>query len=673
MKEFDLKTAQNGFAAGTVFIASLTEITDDGTASDPKAELEGFDRAVSSVENDLAAAAEKAGNEGTSIYEAEIALLKDEKFAGAVRTMIQDDRVSAAAAVDKTGRSLSDEMEQSSSEYISKRSEDIRGITAKLLSVLSGDAGHAPEGPSIIAAEELSPAVLSSIDHDLILGIMTVNGSPASHVSIIAGNLAVPYVYGSEEAFRAIDSGSRIIIDGGKVSVEPDDDTYQAAVRKMEEEKANRKQEEESAIEGTCRTKIYANIAGVQDIDELKASGAEGVGLFRSEFLFLSRDSAPSEEEQYQAYRSVAEAMAGKDTVIRTMDLGSDKRVDWLTVPDEKNPALGLRGLRLSLSKKDLFKTQLRALLRAAVSGNIRIMIPMIASLWEVEAVRNMIQECAKELADEGIEYMIPPLGIMVETPAAAVTADRFAEKVDFFSIGTNDLTQYTLALDREATGMDEYYDPCHEAIFRLIRMTAEAAHKHGITTAVCGELAANPKAVRELIEAGVDELSVSLPKINATKALAIKAEAEIGEDQKTLNTDTTQETEGVLPDELKLAAPADGKLIPMEDIPDPVFSAGTLGKCIGIMPENGEVYAPCDGEVLLAAETKHAVTLKSTDGQKILIHAGIDTVKLGGKGFSTFVNSGDKVRKGDRLLEADLDVIRAAGLSPMIITVLLK
>lgn len=686
MKEYDLKIAQSGFAAGTAFVITQPAGTgkngsqEEQKEVDRNKELLDFDSAALSVRNELESAAANAEKENASIYEAEIMLLEDAKFSGAVRDQIQNDSVSASAAVERTGNALADELGKSGSEYISKRSDDIRGITGRLLAALNGESEHALKEPSIIIAEELSPAMLSSFNREFILGIITVKGSPTSHVSIIAGNLAVPYVYGSDEA-AAITEGCRVIIDNGKIVIDPDDDTYKSAVKRMEEEKAEKKQAEEEAAGGACRTRIYANIAGVQDIDQLVASGAEGVGLFRSEFLFLGRDSAPSEEEQFQAYKKAAEAMAGKDTVIRTMDLGSDKKADWLDVPDEKNPALGLRGLRLSLKEKDLFKSQLRALLRAAVFGNVRIMIPMIASSWEVDAVRSMIEECSRELSDEGVEYKIPPLGIMVETPAAAVTADILAEKVDFFSIGTNDLTQYTLALDREAQGMDEYYDPCHEAIIRLIGMTAKAAHEHGITTAVCGELAANPDAVKELIKAGVDELSVSLPKINATRALAIKAEAEINEEMEAEsgeihdepNLTTAPEAKEVLTDEMQIAAPADGKLIPMEDIPDPVFSSGTLGECIGIMPESGTIYAPCDGKVLLVAETKHAVTIKADDGSSILIHAGIDTVKLGGKGFRTFVNGGDTIKTGDRLLEADLDVIRAAGLSPMIITLLLK
>ncbi len=412
-----------------------------------------------------------------------------------------------------------------------------------------------------------------------------------------------------------------------------------------------------AAASTSAHAKVYANIAGPQDIEALIDSGAEGVGLFRTEFLFLGKTSAPTEEEQFQAYRSVAEAMAGKETVIRTIDVGSDNKVDWLGLPKEKNPALGCRGLRVCLREEGLFTTQIRALLRAAAYGNVKIMVPMVTSSWEVDAIRTKMEECAKNLEAESVPFSMPPLGIMVETPAAAMLADQLAKKVDFFSVGTNNLTQYTLALDREAQDMDQYYDPCHEAVLRLVGMTVAAGHERNIPTAVCGELAANPQAIEKLIARGVDELSVPIPKVVATRVRAAEAEARLSQQEKT-PTKT-----------ISLAAPADGKLIPMERIPDPAFSSGSLGESVGVLPENGNVYAPCDGIVTGIAETKHGIAITMPDGRKILVHAGIDTVTLGGKGFTMLVNVGDAVATGELVMKMDLDVVRKAGLSPMVIT----
>lgn len=657
MKEYVLKTGQGGVAAGKAFLIEANTKTSAAKAADADTEAARFEAAVASLEGELISAAAKADADSAAIYETERMLLNDETFAGTARRLIREEGLDAASAAAKAGESLAQQLRESSSEYISQRGEDITGLAERLADHLRGETGNDLREPSIIAAQELSPARISAIDLSLILGIITAKGAPTSHVSILAGNLGIPYCYGSEEAVAGIRTGNRLILDNGKLIVDPDEDAFRAAAAVMEEAKAAARAEKHSVADAVTRTKVYANIAGPQDIDALIASGAEGVGLFRSEFLFLSEGAAPTEDEQLQAYRSVAEAMGEKESVIRTMDIGSDKKADWLALPAEKNPALGCRGLRVSLQEEALLRTQLRALLQAAAHGNVKIMIPMVASVWEVEAVRAVMEQCAKELAEEGRECRIPPLGIMVETPAAVMIADRLAEKVDFFSIGTNDLTQYTLALDREAEGLDQYYDPCHEAVLRMIERTAAAGHERNIPTAVCGELASNPKAIRSLIERGVDELSVSVGKVEATKARVIETEDLLLQERK-----AKREADA-------LAAPADGKLIPMEDIPDPAFSSGTLGDCVGILPENGNIYAPCDGVVSGVAETKHAITFTASDGRTVLVHAGLDTVTLGGRGFTVHAKPGDSVARGDLVMEMDLETIRAAGLSPMVIT----
>ena len=673
MKEYKLKTAQNGFAAGPAFLIETAgasrayEAVGTSRASDPETEFTRFCDAVSALEKELSSAAAQAGEENAEIFEMEALLLKDETFTETAADMIRTEGRDAASAAEAAGTALAESLRGSGDAYISQRSEDITGLTVRLAGLLRGEEKQTLEEPSIIAADELSPAQLSAIDQNLILGIVTAKGAPTSHVSILAGNLDIPYCYGSEEAIAQIRTGAPLILGDGALTVDPEENAYQAALQKAAEAKAEKGAEAvkaQSASDAGRRTKVYANIAGPQDIDALLASGAEGVGLFRSEFLFLSEDAAPTEDEQYDAYRKVAEAMAGKETVIRTMDLGSDKKAGWLHMPEEKNPALGCRGLRLSLQEEELFRSQLRALLRAAGCGNVKIMVPMIASCWEVDAVRERLHNCAAELSAEGVSHRIPPLGIMVETPAAAMIADQLAEKVDFFSIGTNDLTQYTLALDREAQGLDEYYDPCHEAVLRLIERTASAGHAQGIPTAICGELAANPDAIRELIWRGVDELSVSIAKVAGTKACAAAAETMPAQDE--------EDRSGSGRQPALLAAPADGQLIPMEDIPDKAFASGILGECVGILPTDGKIYAPCDGTVSDVAETKHAITFTDTDGRNILVHAGLDTVKLQGEGLTVIVKAGDTVSAGDLVMEMNLDTIRSAGLSTIVITTII-
>ncbi len=691
MKEFAIRAAQPGFAAGEVFVADAAAempaaARPEGTRT-PEEELARYGQAADVLDRELASTAAGADRGSAEIYEMERLLLKDETYAESVRGLIREGGMDAAVAVETAGQRLARQLGDSENAYIRQRKDDVLGVTERLLDILGGKTDAGPGKPAILVAEELSPARLSAMDPAMILGILTEKGAPTSHVAIMAGNLGIPYAYGSRDAVEAARRSTRLILDGEKVITDPGEEQYREALDRMARERERKRQEQRAQKEaaaqsaGTTRTAVFANIAGPRDISALIASGAQGVGLFRSEFLFLDRDAAPTEEEQFEAYSGVARAMAGKETVIRTLDAGSDKKIAWLPQPAEKNPALGCRGLRLCFRERELFRTQLRALLRAAALGNVKIMLPMVASAWEVESVRALMAECAAELAAEGKAHAVPPLGIMVETPAAAMIADELAEKADFFSIGTNDLTQYTLALDREAQGLDDFYDPCHEAVFRLIERTAAAGHRKNIPTSVCGELAANPRAIGRLISCGVDRLSVSLPKIGETRLRVKEAEEQQAPSKETetaapaaepdtppAEPDTPPKEPEESPRSVSIAAPADGKLIPMEDIPDPVFSAGTMGPCIGIMPENGTIHAPCDGVVSGIAPTGHAMTFTASDGKKILVHVGIDTVQLGGRGFRIFVQEGSAVARDDVVMEADLDVIRGAGLSPIVI-----
>ena len=699
MKEYILKAARTGFAAGKVFDASPAGAEKSKGLSgkvsekpDAAGELTRFEAALLSLESELAAAAagQSAGN--AEIFETEGLILEDASFTKAVQRQVLEEGKDILAAVEAAGRSLAQAIASSGNSYIRSRSEDILGVTRRLMEILRGDEKKLLAEPAIIVAAELSPAQLSGMEASKILGILTEKGSPISHVAILAGNLGVPYVYGSAEALEAARSGSHLIIDGETLIVDPDPEELEKAQRRMENEQKEQKLRGAFAERAGTRTKVCANISSPGDIPSLLSSGADGVGLFRSEFLFLDKTEAPSEQEQFEAYKSVAEAMGEKETVIRTLDLGSDKKAAWLDMPDEKNPALGCRGLRVSLGNPTLLKTQLRALLRAAAFGNVKVMVPMVTSVREVRAARACLEECAGELAGEGVSYKVPPLGIMVETPAAALTADQLAGEADFFSIGTNDLTQYTLALDREAQGLSDYYDPYHEAVMRMIEMTVTAAHEKGIAVSVCGELAADAHATERLIACGVDKLSVSLSAIGRTRQAVLGAEKRqsvpeaekrqsVPEAEKRQSVSEAEKRQSVPEAEKRfsgeaapsepdrtVAAPADGRLIPMADIPDPVFSSGTMGACIGILPESGSIYAPCDGIVSGIAAAKHAITITASDGREILVHVGIDTVTLNGRGFTVLTREGAAVAKGDKILEADLDVIRASGLSPIVI-----
>lgn len=659
MIRYDCKTGQRGYAAGRAFVMRYSK-AEEYFRGEPAVEAERLDRAVEEMSRKLAAGKEQGGSVDTALIDAEILILNGDEFIGEARRDILEENLSAPDAVDRAADKLC-AMLENGTDYIKERSEDIRGLASGLNAQIMGNGPLLPAEPCILVTEELSPGELMMIGTDCIRGILTETGSPTSHVSVLAGNLGVPYLYGLEHILDKVRHSDYLILDSenGCILVNPPEETIREAEERQESDRKTREERKAQAASRTTRTSICANISRAEEADGLLDAGADGIGLFRSEFLFLDRNDAPSEEEQFEAYRHAAEAMKGRDTVIRTMDIGSDKKAAWLKMPDEINPALGLRGVRVSLGHRELFRTQLRALLRASAFGNIRIMIPMVASVWELEEAEKEIRAAAEELDARGERYRIPDLGVMIETPAAVMIAPDLAKKARFFSIGTNDLTQYTLAVDREARGMDVYFDPLHDAVLRMISLTVEAAHQNSIPAAVCGELAGNPQAVRRLIEAGVDELSVSASKLALARNEAADAEE-------------MMEKENALKKSGGITSPADGFLVPMEEIPDPVFSGGVMGECVGILPADGKIYAPISGTVTVVAAARHAVSI-SGDGEDILIHAGLDTVKLNGEGFRLHVQEGSTVEQGQLIMEADLDLIRERGFNPMIIAVRLK
>ncbi len=671
MGTFDCQVAQRGFYAGPVYVVDATAGGTKTRYEGPEGELLKLRGAVEALRTSVVSNPSNGG--GRNIHETVLSILSDEKFIPEIERNIRERGADVRTAVRETTDKLEKAFDQVNSEYIRSRKDDIRGIANEIMAIIEGK----DDGPGeccVICADEISPAQLASIDESLIGAMITVKGSPNSHVAILAESIGVPYVYGNADAVAQAKRASFVVIDadGGRVATDPDESEKQAALErvrqlrdKRESEHAAMLAEEETVVR--CRTRIYANIKSPQDIDDLLASGADGVGLFRTEFLFLGRNEPPTEDEQYQAYTAVLKAMKGKEVIIRTMDIGSDKKVPYMDFAREPNPALGLRGVRVSLEWKDRFRPQLRALLRAGVSGNLKIMFPMITSDWEIDEIMGMLHSVAEELEEEGADFRIPQVGITVETPAAALCAQSLAGKVSFFSIGTNDLTQYTLALDREAEGLERYFNPHHDAIFKLIEMTVEGGNRHGVVTGVCGRLAADPEAVERLIEAGVDELSVPVHKVRQTRRLAAEAERNIAQ-----RADAPLRDENEVVDYI-VGAPADGELIPMAEIPDPVFAGGGLGECFGVLPENGCVYAPVSGVILDVARTGHAVTIVQDDGRKILVHVGIDTVTLGKEAFTLHVGSGSRVKKGRLLMEADLDMIEKAGFSPMVVVVALN
>lgn len=673
--------------------------------TDPELELRRLQQSVAYLSESM----KDEKKEGTDETEREIggtvlSILEDPAFLAEAEAAIRDRGLTAEAAAAQAAQGLAEAFSKLHSAYIGARGEDIQSAAQQLMAVLSGESTK-PENFCALCARQIGPAQLLSMDKTLLGGILTENGSANSHVSILAGSLGIPYLYGNKEAVSAAEYGSFIILDGetGEVTIDPEEEIKKAALEQMKEsqrEKEERiihgnrgkyregEQKEETEEAGVCRTRVYANIAGTQDIPALLSSGADGVGLFRTEFLFLGKETPPTEEEQCSAYRAVLEAMEGKEVIIRTMDLGSDKKVSWLSFPEEINPALGLRGLRVSLMHRELFRTQLRALLRAAVYGNMKVMFPMVASAWEMEEIFAMVEETERVLQMEGVEFARPVLGIMVETPAAAICAGTLAKKAGFFSIGTNDLTQYTLAIDREAVGLEQYFDPQHQAVFEMIKMTVNGGHSQGIPTGICGQLAADPKAIGRLIELGVDELSVPVGCVKEVKKRVLQEEKalegltgrkEAGGDSLAENTERPKKqgeevalassAAAVWPD---LTAAADGALIPMEEIPDPAFSGGSLGDCYGILPANGKVYAPVAGVISHIAKTAHALTIDSTGGRTVLVHVGINTVNLEGKPFHLHVQEGDNVVQDQLLLEADLEKIREAECSTMVVVAIL-
>ncbi|NLJ31676.1 MAG: phosphoenolpyruvate--protein phosphotransferase [Clostridiales bacterium] len=463
----------------------------------------------------------RVGEKDSMIFQIHMMMLQDEDFLDAIKNKIEREQVNAEYAVWAVGQEFAARFAQMDSEYMRGRQADVIDISKRLIQYLDDRMAYGPaqmDEPSILAAEDLSPSETMQMDKAKLLAIITRGGSKTSHSAILSRTMGIPSVVGLENGFEELKNGVTVIVDGtsGEVIVEPDENAV-ADYEKQRKEYLDSQQRLRQVLTSKVVTKdgrtvaINANIGHPGDVESVLKNGADGIGLFRSEFLYMGHDALPSEEEQFQAYKHVLEKMDGKPVIVRTFDIGADKRVPYLNLPEEDNPALGYRAIRICLNRKELFWTQLRALLRASAFGNLEIMFPMIISVDELTAAKAMVEEVKSSLAAESIAVAQDiKIGIMVETPAAVMMSEELAEECDFFSVGTNDLTQYTLAVDRMNGKISKLYNPRHPAVLKMIRMAAENAHKAGIWIGICGESAADPELTEAYLEMGIDELSVA-------------------------------------------------------------------------------------------------------------------------------------------------------------------
>ncbi len=464
-------------------------------------------------------AVKEVGEASAAIFEVHQMMLEDDDYLDAIHNMIQTEMVNAEYAVAVTGDNFSEMFANMDDDYMKARAADVKDISNRLVRNLMGqeDVDLASMEPSIIVADDLSPSETVQMDKSKILAFVTVHGSTNSHTAILARMMNIPALIGIPMNLDEIHTGMKAVVDGfkGEVIFEPSEEICAEVEEKIREEQEKLRllqtlKGKENVTPSGQKINIYANIGSVSDVGYVLENDAGGIGLFRSEFLYLGRDDFPTEEEQFQAYRQVVQTMAGKKVIIRTLDIGADKQVDYFNLGKEDNPALGYRAIRICLKQPDIFKTQLRALLRAAMYGNLSIMYPMIISVAEVKRIYEIVDEVKAELDEAQIPYKVPEQGIMIETPAAVMVSEELAQIVDFFSIGTNDLTQYTLAIDRQNAKLDPIYDSHHEAILRMIKMVVDNAHKEGIWAGICGELGADTTLTEEFVKMGVDELSVT-------------------------------------------------------------------------------------------------------------------------------------------------------------------
>lgn len=523
MQCFEGKSVCEGIVVGPITVWKKNDYQImRGRVEDVDREFVRLERAIECSKEQLQQLYDKAvvevGEGAAAIFEAYQVVLEDEDYLGSIRMMIREEQVNAEFAVSMTCDNFVKMFASMGDEYLNARAIDIKDVSGRLVGNLCGIDGARWNmlEPSIIVADDLTPSEIVRLDKSKLLAFVTVQGSANSHCAILARMMNVPALVGVQMNIDGIQNGMTAIVDGfeGKVVIEPDDVMKKSAITKINDdiEKAKLLLElkgKENVTKSGRKIDVYANVGSVDDVSCALENDAGGIGLFRSEFLYLGRKDFPTEEEQYQVYKQTAQMMGGKKVVIRTMDIGADKQVDYLDFGEEANPSLGYRAIRICLKRPDVFKMQLRAIFRAAVYGNISVMYPMITSKEEVERIYEIVEDVKDELDNQGFQYKVPEQGIMIETPAAVMISDELAAMVDFFSIGTNDLTQYTLAVDRENGKVEDFYNPHHKAILRMIQMVVDNAHRCGKRVAICGELAADITLTEKFVEMGIDELSV--------------------------------------------------------------------------------------------------------------------------------------------------------------------
>lgn len=531
------KTVYKAIARGPILVMDKQEIAiTDAQVSDVEAEVTRVTEAIETAKAQIGKLYEKAlaevGEESAAIFEVHQMMLEDDEYLDSIFNMIRDDSLNAEYAVKMTGDTFSQIFASMDDEYMKARSADILDISNRVIRVLTNQEDVSLESASIIIADDLSPSETVQMDKSKILGFVTVHGSTNSHTAILARMMNIPALVMTPVDLSTLKTGMEAIVDGinGEVIFNPTEEVAKEADIRIAEELEKRRMLEtlkgqETVTKSGQHVHLYANIGSVEDVEYVLENDAEGIGLFRSEFLYLGRPDLPTEDEQFEAYKKVLTAMGDKKVIIRTLDIGADKQAESLDLEKEENPALGYRAIRICLTCPMVFKTQIRALLRAAVYGNLAVMYPMIISPWEVEKIKEVVAEVEAELKAEGVEYKIPEQGIMIETPAAVMMAEELAQLVDFFSIGTNDLTQYTLAIDRQNEKLDLFYDAHHPAVLRMIEMTVKAGHAHNAWVGICGELGADQELTQRFLEMGLDELSVAPSSILPIRKLIREAE----------------------------------------------------------------------------------------------------------------------------------------------------
>lgn len=541
MQYFQGKSVYKGIVMGPVAVLKKNDYqVKRARIEDPEAEVKRVKEAVEVSKKQLGRLYDKAvrevGEASAAIFEVHQMMLEDEDYLESMQNMIRTELVNAEYAAAATGDNFAEMFAAMDDEYMKARSADVKDISERLVRNLSGEGDNdlSSMEPSIIVADDLSPSETVQMDKEKILAFVTVHGSTNSHTAILARMMNIPALIGVPMDLNGLKTGMTAVVDGfsGQVIFEPEEDVQKETEKRMQEEAEKQKLLEElkgkeNITPDGRKINIYANIGSVGDLGYVMENDAGGIGLFRSEFLYLGRNDFPTEEEQFQAYKQAVQTMAGKKVIIRTLDIGADKQVDYFNLGKEENPALGYRAIRICLKQPEIFKAQLRALFRAAVYGNLSVMYPMITSTEEVEKIYAIVAEVEEELKAQEVQYKIPEQGIMIETPAAVMISDRLAEMVDFFSIGTNDLTQYTLAIDRQNEQLDDFYNPHHEAVLRMIRMVVENAHKCGKWAGICGELGADLTLTEQFVRMGVDELSVAPSMILKLRKVVREMKAE--------------------------------------------------------------------------------------------------------------------------------------------------